>query len=204
MVPGKRKAMSIFEKDMVWLYINNAEEFQQKRAIVHSKGDRRAYDAVVVFKDIEEKQIKNMRYRKKIWLLYTMEYLIHPTSFSKNLSKEMVRMDAIKNNGRIFALLQYLYKNTDEDHNVTNNELIEILLQAGYTANRKTIKDDIDIIVEVGFDIITVKSSTNSFFVGDRTFELPELKYLVDNDKRAYLVTTDIKENMGSPNPKLI
>lgn len=116
----------------------------------------------------------------------------------------MVRMDAIKNNGRIFALLQYLYKNTDEDHNVTNNELNEILLQAGYTANRKTIKDDIDIIVEVGFDIITVKSSTNSFFVGDRTFELPELKYLVDNDKRAYLVTTDIKENMGSPNPKLI
>lgn len=65
LVPGKRKAMNIFEKNMVWLYINNAEEFQQKRAIVHSKGDRRAYDAVVVFKDIEEKQIKNMRYRKK-------------------------------------------------------------------------------------------------------------------------------------------
>ncbi len=57
--------MSIFEKDMVWLYINNAEEFQQKSAIVRSKGDRRAYNAVVVFKDIEENQIKHMRYRKK-------------------------------------------------------------------------------------------------------------------------------------------
>lgn len=64
--------------------------------------------------------------------------------------------------------------------------------QAGYTTNRKTRKDDID--------IITVKSSANSFFVGERTFELPEL----DNDKRAYFVTTDIKGNMGSPNPKLI
>lgn len=65
LVPGKRKAMNIFEKNMVWLYINNAEEFQQKYDIVHSKGDRRAYNAVVIFKDIEEKQIRHMRYRKK-------------------------------------------------------------------------------------------------------------------------------------------
>jgi hypothetical protein len=65
LVHGKRKAMNIFEKNMVWLYINNAEEFQQKCDIVHSKGDRRAYNAVVIFKDIEEKKIKYMRYRKK-------------------------------------------------------------------------------------------------------------------------------------------
>lgn len=50
---------------MVWLYINNTEEFQQKCDIVHTKGDRRAYNAVVTFKVIEEKQIKHMRYRKK-------------------------------------------------------------------------------------------------------------------------------------------
>lgn len=65
LVPGKRKAMNIFEKNMVWLYINNIEEIQQKYDIVHSKGDRRAYNVVVIFKDIEESQIKNMRYRKK-------------------------------------------------------------------------------------------------------------------------------------------
>lgn len=65
LVLGKRKAMNIFEKNMVWLYINNAEEFQQKCAIVHSKRDRRAYNAVVVFRDIEGNQIKHMRYRKK-------------------------------------------------------------------------------------------------------------------------------------------
>ncbi|MEA5084747.1 MAG: hypothetical protein VB018_11460 [Lachnospiraceae bacterium] len=64
LVPGKRKAMNIFEKNMVWLYINNEEEFQQKCDIVHSKGDRRVYNAVVIFKDIEEKHIRHMRYRK--------------------------------------------------------------------------------------------------------------------------------------------
>lgn len=65
LVPGKRKAMNIFEQNMVWLYINNAEELQQKCSIVHSKGDRCAYNAVVIFKDIDENQIKHMRYRKK-------------------------------------------------------------------------------------------------------------------------------------------
>lgn len=65
LVPGKRKAMNIFEKNMVWMYINNAEDFQQKCDIVHSKGDRSAYDTVVIFKGIEEEQTKHMRYRKK-------------------------------------------------------------------------------------------------------------------------------------------
>lgn len=68
-------------------------------------------------------------------------------------------LETVKNKGRILALLQYLYKYTDEEHAVTMNELIEILSQAGYSANRKTVKDDIDIISEAGFDIITIKSS---------------------------------------------
>jgi hypothetical protein len=36
LVHGKRKVMNILEKNKVWLYINNAEELQQKYDIVHS------------------------------------------------------------------------------------------------------------------------------------------------------------------------
>lgn len=107
-----------------------------------------------------------------------------------------MKLESIKNKGRILALLQYLYKNTDEDHTVTTNELIEILSQAGYTANRKTIKDDIDIIVATGFDVITVKSSSNSFFFGDRTFELPELKLLVDAVCSSRFISTSKSEQL--------
>lgn len=45
----------------------------------------------------------------------------------------MMKLESIKNKGRILALLQYLYKNTDEDHSIATNELIEILSQAGYS-----------------------------------------------------------------------
>lgn len=70
-------------------------------------------------------------------------------------------LETVKNKGRILALLQYLYKYTDEEHAATTNELIEILSEAG-------------------FDVITIKSSSNAFFWGSRTFELLELKLLVD------------------------
>lgn len=99
---------------------------------------------------------------------------------------------AEKNNkGRILFMLKYLYKNTDEEHQATTNDLIELLSEQGYTANRKTVKDDIDTLIEAGYDIITVKSSSNSFFYGDRIFEIPELKLLIDAVSSSRIISRD-------------
>lgn len=62
--PGQEKAMYFLEKDMVWLYINNENDFQSKCNIVHKKGKRKEYDAVVYFTDICEKELQKMRYRR--------------------------------------------------------------------------------------------------------------------------------------------
>lgn len=50
----------------------------------------------------------------------------------------------------------------------------------GYPGNRKTIKDDIDVLNRFGLDIITNVSRGNSFYMASREFEIPELKLLVD------------------------
>ena len=63
-------------------------------------------------------------------------------------------MQHVKNKGRVLSLLTYLYKYTDEESAVTTNELIKELSARGYTANRKTVKDDIDVLVAAGFDIM--------------------------------------------------
>lgn len=44
--------------------------------------------------------------------------------------------------GRLLAIQQYLYHYTDENHPVTTQELIDAMEKMGYSANRKTIKDD--------------------------------------------------------------
>lgn len=54
------------------------------------------------------------------------------------------------------------------------------MTRQGYPGNRKTIKDDIDVLNKFGMDIITNISRGNSFYMASREFEIPELKLLVD------------------------
>ena len=82
--------------------------------------------------------------------------------------------------GRLLALRKYLYKYTDELHSASTQELIDEMARQGYPGNRKTIKDDIDILNKFGMDIITNISRGNSFYMATREFEIPELKLLVD------------------------
>lgn len=46
--------------------------------------------------------------------------------------------------------------------------------------DRKTVGADLRVMADMGYDIIINISSGNSYFLGDRTFELPELKLLID------------------------
>lgn len=82
--------------------------------------------------------------------------------------------------GRLLALRDYLYKYTDEFHPASTQELIDEMTRLGYPGNRKTIKDDIDVLNKFGMDIITNISRGNSFYMASREFEIPELKLLVD------------------------
>ena len=92
--------------------------------------------------------------------------------------------------GRLLALQQYMYRYTDEDHPATTQELIDEMGKLGYKANRKTIKDDIDILTKFDTDIVTNVSRGNSFFMGERRFELPELKLLVDAVSSSRFIST--------------
>lgn len=89
-------------------------------------------------------------------------------------------MTNIRNKQRPFRMLKYLYENTDENHPVSTPELVKIFQAEDAHASRKTVKDDIDVLIGEGFDIVTVRSTQNSFFLANRTFEIPEIKLLID------------------------
>ena len=57
--------------------------------------------------------------------------------------------------GRLLALRDYLYKYTDEQHPASTQDLIDEMIRRGYPGNRKTIKDDIDVLNKFDMDIIT-------------------------------------------------
>ena len=97
----------------------------------------------------------------------------------------------LRNKQRLLRLLKYLYQNTDENHPVTTKELVEIFSEENANAGRKTVKDDIDVLVDEGYDIVTNKSYYNSFFMGSREFELPELKLLMDAVSSSRFITKE-------------
>ena len=57
-------------------------------------------------------------------------------------------MSLIRNKQRLIHLYRYLLENTDEDHQVTTNDLVEFLKKEDANASRKTVKDDIEILIQ--------------------------------------------------------
>lgn len=81
---------------------------------------------------------------------------------------------------RTLYVLKYLWKNTDEDHPATVSDILAALENENIKVERHALMSDIEQLTEFGIDIVCVKSSPNRHFIGQRSFELPELKLLVD------------------------
>lgn len=81
---------------------------------------------------------------------------------------------------RILLLLEFLYNTTDQDHPTNTRDLMNHLIANGIIVDRKTLREDMEVLTEAGYDIVMVKSSPNKYFWGDRVFEVPELKMMLD------------------------
>lgn len=81
---------------------------------------------------------------------------------------------------RLVVLAQMFYEKTDQDHPMTGLQILEYLEEHDVPANEKTLRGDIQLLQELGVDIVKVVSRPNYFFWGDRQFEMPELKLLID------------------------
>lgn len=82
---------------------------------------------------------------------------------------------------KIFYILDYLQKNSHQEHPVRASELISMLdKQHNIRCERKAIYSDIAALQDCGYDIISVPGKNGGYYIGMRNFELPELKLLID------------------------
>lgn len=86
-----------------------------------------------------------------------------------------------KNKLRQVFVLKILYEHTDENHCITIAQILQFLKdEYGIESYRKTIKEDIDLLMAAGFDIEFIKSSQNLYHIVSREFDIAELKVLID------------------------
>lgn len=82
---------------------------------------------------------------------------------------------------KLFYILRMLEENTDEDHVLSTQEIIARLAANDIKAERKSIYDDMECLADLGYDVLYKKDKTgNGYYLGERAFELAELKTLVD------------------------
>ena len=82
---------------------------------------------------------------------------------------------------KIFYILDYLQKNSHQDHPVRAAELLTMLEQQhNIVCERKTIYSDIAALQDYGVDIVSIPGKSGGYYIASRNFELPELKLLID------------------------
>lgn len=81
---------------------------------------------------------------------------------------------------KILYILDYLQKNSHRDKPVRAGELIDMLERYGIHCDRKTIYSDIAALQDFGVDILCQPGRGGGYYVAFQSFELPELKLLID------------------------
>ena len=90
---------------------------------------------------------------------------------------------------KLLYLKDMLLRESDEEHPLNAQEMIERLDSLGIEAERKSIYNDIATLADYGLDLLKLDGRTGGYFVGARDFELAELKLLVDAVQSSHFIT---------------
>ena len=77
-------------------------------------------------------------------------------------------------------LAKMLLERSDEEHPISRQEMQEELERWGLSAERKSLYDDMEQLNALGLDVQSKRGRGGGWYVGQRDFELAELKLLVD------------------------
>ena len=90
---------------------------------------------------------------------------------------------------RTLILFKYFWETTDEAHPVSLADISAHLKEHGITADPRTLRSDIEQLVEFGVDIVKERRVQNLYHVTTRHFEAPEVKLLIDAVQSARFIT---------------
>ncbi len=91
---------------------------------------------------------------------------------------------------KLYHLSRIMLEKTDDEHMITMPEIQKALEEYGVTADRKSLYDDLEQLSSLGIEIIGEKVGRNFYYhVGNKQFEIAELKLLVDAIQSSKFIT---------------
>ena len=90
---------------------------------------------------------------------------------------------------KLLTLYLLLLERTDEDHQLSTQQIIEYLEENGIGAERKSVYADMETLRSMGVDIQSRKGRGAGWFIGARDFQLAEVKLLMDAVQSSRFIT---------------
>ncbi len=105
---------------------------------------------------------------------------------------------------KLLYLLKIMFENTDDEHGLKSADIIRCLSEVGIKIERKTLYSDIALLKEFGIDIYQEQKGRQILYhIGNRDFELPELKLLVDLVQSSRFITKKKSQSLINKIEKL-
>lgn len=90
---------------------------------------------------------------------------------------------------RLVKILEILRQDTDEDNPMPTNTLIKKLAEQGIECDRRTLYRDIQVLNDYGYEVLRTRAISNEYYIVDRSFDIPELRILLDAVQAASFIT---------------
>lgn len=91
---------------------------------------------------------------------------------------------------KLLKLLELLRQETDEQHPMTTNEICRRLNAMNISCDRRTLATDVQTLNEQGYEVQSCQvSKAKGYYIADRSFNIPELKVLIDAVEASHLLT---------------
>lgn len=94
---------------------------------------------------------------------------------------------------KLLLLTEILKQESDAEHPITTNALIDKLSCRGISCDRRTLARDISQLQDMGYSLKCVKvGHSNAFYLEHNDFSLAELKILIDAVQASSVIPDDI------------
>ncbi len=94
---------------------------------------------------------------------------------------------------KLLLLWDILCKYTDESHHLNTDEIIKMLADKGINVSRKILSQDIALLNDSGYEILSYKKKYYYYYVVNRPFDTAEIVMLSDVVKASKLTPTQKK-----------
>lgn len=101
-----------------------------------------------------------------------------------------------KQKEKLLRILEILERETDENHSISTQQLIEALAKYDIEAERKSIYDDILVLQNMGYDIHQSKGHNGGYSLLARRFDRSEILPLVDAVSCSRFITEKKSRNL--------